>query len=85
MILTGTPLKCTVVTLCHGDLTALVLEDCPFHILQWFTDGVHAGVNHVKIPDQGLGGSWVVSLTTLTRSEHSDKLYQLPGQCTGHS
>jgi hypothetical protein len=58
MILTGTHLKCTVVALCHGDLTALVLEDCPFHILQWFIDGVHVGVNQLKILDQVV--SWSI-------------------------
>ena len=54
--LTGTPLKYTVVALCHGDPVALNLSDPALHVLQQFINGVDVGVSQFKALDVGLRG-----------------------------
>ena len=55
--LTETPLRHHAVVLCHGDPTALALQDQPLHVPQGFTDGVDIGVSLHKALDPGLSSS----------------------------
>ena len=57
-ILTGTPLGYFAVALCHGGPAALILQDQPLHMLQRAIDAVDDGVEQLRAPDLGLGGSW---------------------------
>jgi hypothetical protein len=56
-ILSGTPLLCPVVALCHGHSAALDLQGWPLHKLQQIIDGVDVGVGPPKALDLGLGCS----------------------------
>ena len=53
---TGVPLRHPVVAPYHKDLTALGLQDRPFHVLQQFTDGVDVKVRQLRALDLRLGG-----------------------------
>lgn len=53
----GTPLRCLVVALCHGDPGALDQQGQALHMLQQFIDGAVVGMGQLKALDLGLGGS----------------------------
>ena len=63
-ILTKSPLGYPAVALCHEDPAALDLQDWSLHTLQQFIDRVDVGVGQLKALNLGLGGSWVVQLTS---------------------
>ena len=63
-ILAGTPLRCPLVVLSHGDPAALVLQCLPLHTLPHFIDGIDTGVEQFKALDLGPGHSCVSQSNT---------------------
>lgn len=53
-----TPLGYPAISLSHGGLAALVLQDRPFHLSQWLIDRIGVGMGQFKVLDLRLRGSW---------------------------
>ena len=63
-ILSQVPLRCPAVALCHGDPTALVLQDQLLYKLQQFIYGVDGRVDQLKALGLSLSGGSAVQPTS---------------------